>query len=58
MFKVYPRNMIELGNNRIEIYVCLNRVFLGEFFNYDVPKNRTSFPMIEITDLVEELVNA
>jgi hypothetical protein len=33
-------------------------IFLGEFFNYDVPKNRSSFPMIDITDLVEELVTA
>jgi hypothetical protein len=33
-------------------------IFLGEFFNYDVPKNRSSFPMFDITDLVEELVTA
>jgi hypothetical protein len=32
-------------------------IFLREFFNYDVPKNWSSFPMIDITDLVEELVN-
>jgi hypothetical protein len=33
-------------------------IFLGKFFNYDVPKNRTSFPMIDMTNLVEELVTA